>query len=163
MRGVALQGGGGAGQDGAPTGRFAQQTPFPPAPRAWKTTVLNFFPETRTIEILCKLTSGPTLVLSLQTRSMQGMSGSHVHARHVRESITRRGHWHHRIAAGKSKSRLVRIRVWKYQFCWWWWWCFPVHSLDDNNPWRLKAALSQPIHGKTGTPKLPADGPLATS
>ena len=49
-RGGAAHGGAavrsGAGQDGTQTGRFAQETTFPLAPkttRAWRTTVLNVF------------------------------------------------------------------------------------------------------------------------
>ena len=45
---------GAVGQDGTPTGRLAQETPIPLAPRASKTTVLDVYSDARTNEILCK-------------------------------------------------------------------------------------------------------------
>ena len=48
-----------AGQDGVPTGRFAQETTIPFAPKpseASRTSVLNDPSEARTIEILCETT-----------------------------------------------------------------------------------------------------------
>ena len=48
---------GGAGQDGTPTGLFAQDTTVPRTLyRASKTRILNVFPEARTSEVLCKPT-----------------------------------------------------------------------------------------------------------
>ena len=57
-RGGAAHGGaagpGRAGQDGTPTGRFAQETTVPLARQCIEDTCLNDSPEVRTKEILCK-------------------------------------------------------------------------------------------------------------
>ena len=45
---------GGAGQDGTPTDRFAQETTVPAAYRGIEDNVLNHLSEARTKEILCK-------------------------------------------------------------------------------------------------------------